>query len=93
VTREMTHVGRAGDGVVPGRSARHPARCERKGSTVMEVPIGRLEDVATAARNFTFTYDRPFWGCEAVEHDLASLEDAIKAYRDARASEARVAEG
>jgi hypothetical protein len=32
---EVLHVGPAGDGVVPGRGARHPARGERKGSMVI----------------------------------------------------------
>jgi hypothetical protein len=43
-----------------------------------------LTEVANAATNFALTYELALWGYktpEAIERDLVSLEEAIKAYR------------
>jgi hypothetical protein len=50
--------------------------------------MATLAEVAATAQNFLLSYDQALWGyvtVETVEADLHSLDEAIQAYRHARA--------
>lgn len=52
--------------------------------------MSTLEQIDNAAKNFSLTYNRALWGYQthpdAIEADLAVLEESIRGYREATAS-------